>query len=200
MYKTSAALFLSAILLSVVPARAKGSLPTHTASITIAGTGSDITGSGTGGACGSVQTSDPWVDHCSADTGCTCIQFMPTKVSKGQTVTDFFVTVDSNLNPAVGSTVGGGPTPSCGALYGAFNVTSSSKSEAVNLLGVVCKTVTGISKTNPSGNNVGNSLGGGWGLDETVSSPNSSGWGTFTGKTVKATSSFSVTANGLVTQ
>src|SRR5208283_5777545 len=116
MYKTSAGLFLSAILLSMAPARAKSSLPTHTASITIAATGSDITGSGTGGACGSAQTSNPWVDHCSADTGCTCIQFTPTKVSKGNTVTDFFVTIDSNLNPAVETTVDEGPIPSSGEL------------------------------------------------------------------------------------
>jgi hypothetical protein len=142
-----------------------------------------------------------WVDQCSG-TNCSCYDATSVKVSgsalKGGSVQDFFVTVDNDINPAT-ETVDGGPTPSCNPLLGVVVVSDKNgNSSTVNLMGVTCKHVIGISKNNSTGNHDKDLLSGGWGIDS--SDLPSSGWGTFTGTRNHTTNALSLKLSGWITQ
>jgi hypothetical protein len=118
-----------------------------------------------------------------------------------QTVTNFFVTTDQNVNPATEPKVGSGPNPRCEGFLGILTDTSSAESKTVNLFGVTCKKVIAISNGSPSGNHVGDTIVGGWGISATpVPAPDASGWGTLTGSDTKSTNAFSIKLSGLVTE
>lgn len=178
---------------------------THTRTLNITGMGAPAGGGSVDGATGACNV-DPWVDHCSG-TNCTCLEITMPKASgsmdKGaQTVTNFFVTADDNVNPATEPTPGGtGPNPRCSSFLGILTDTSSGESKTLNLLGVSCKKVIGISSSNPSGNHVGDTLVGGWGISGTPTpSPDASGWGTLTGSDIKSANAVSLKLSGLVTE
>jgi hypothetical protein len=94
-------------------------------------------------------------------------------------VSNFFVTIDQSVDPATEPTVGTGPNPRCEPFLGILTDTSSTESKTLNLFGVSCKKVIAISNGNPSGNHVGDTLEGGWGISATPAppSPDASGWG-----------------------
>jgi hypothetical protein len=119
-----------------------------------------------------------------------------------QTVSNFFVTGDDNLNPATEPTVGMGPNPRCSPFRAILTDTSSGETKTLNLYGVSCKKVIGISSANPSGMHVGDTIVGGWGISATPTPPvpDASGWGTLSGSDVKLTGATSVKLSGLVTE
>jgi hypothetical protein len=151
---------------------------------------------------------DPWVDQCSVPTGstCTCVEITMPKASgnmdKGnQTVTNFFVTEDPNVNPATEPAVGSGPNPKCSPFRAILTDTSSAEAKTLNLIGVSCKKVIAISNTNPSGTHVSDTIVGGWGIsNSTIPSPDASGWGTVSGSVTKSTSAISIKITGQVTE
>jgi hypothetical protein len=178
---------------------------THTRTLNITGVGaSDSVDADATGAC----NVDPWVEQCSQVSGCTCLKITVSKASgsmdKGtQTVSNFFVTGDDNLNPATEPTPGGmGPNPRCSPFRAILTDTSSGEAKTLNLYGVSCKKVIGISSANPSGMHVGDTIVGGWGISATPAPPvpDASGWGTLSGSDVKLTGATSVKISGLVTQ
>jgi hypothetical protein len=194
MYK-SVALGFTAVLLCAGVALAKSSGPsTKPGRLVIMGTAAPATTDvdPATGACNFVapgQTSS-WVDGCSgtSPTSCSCYDITVSKVSgsglKGATVTDFFVTIDNDINPATEPAVGGGPDPVCNPFLGVAVVSqeSGSKVTVANLVGVSCQHVIGISKNNPTGKHDKDLLLGGWGIDSASTPADTmSGWGTLTG-------------------
>ncbi len=157
-----------------------------------------------GGAC----NVDPWVHKCSstAPGTCQCGEITVSKASGSmdtgkQTVSNFFVTIDQNLNPATEPTVGSGPNPNCSPILGILTDTSSTESKTLNLFAFSCKKVIGISNGNPTGTHVSDTIGGGWGISAThAPAPDASGWGTLTGSDTKKTHAISVKFSGLVTE
>ena len=178
---------------------------TSTRTLNIAGVGAP--GSPVNALTGACNT-DPWVDQCSVPTGstCTCFEVTVSKASgsmdKGaQTVTNFFITEDPNINPATEPAVDSGPNPRCAPFRAVLTDTSSAEAKTLNLFGVSCKKVIATSKTNPSGTHVSDTIVGGWGISGTPTpSPDASGWGTLSGSLVKSTSAVSINISGLVTQ
>jgi hypothetical protein len=177
---------------------------THTRTLNITGIGAADPGDADStGAC----NVDPWVEQCSQVSGCTCLKITVSKASgsmdKGtQTVSNFFVTGDDNLNPATEPRVGMGPNPRCSPFRAILTDTSSGEAKTLNLYGVSCKKVIGISSANPSGMHVGDTIVGGWGISATPAPPvpDASGWGTLSGSDVKLTGATSVKLSGLVTE
>jgi hypothetical protein len=207
--KTGVLSFVIAVIFAGV-AIAKSSGPsTKAVKITIKGTGGGSAPGGNvspDGQC--FNTGDPWLDNytgtCSTPGNCSCSVLSSPKVSGGKlkTVTNFFVTGDDGINPATESAVGNGPQPQCSPFLGIFTVTETgSDLTTVNFFGVSCKHVTGISKNNPSGTHDKDLMSGGWGVsgNPTPTIP-TSGWGTFTGTTIKATNAVSISLSGWVTQ
>jgi len=145
---------------------------------------------------------DPWVDQCSVPTGstCSCYEVAVSKASgsmdKGaQTVTNFFITEDPNINPATEPTVDSGPDPKCNPFRVILTDTSSTETKTLNAIGVTCK------KVNSSLAHVSDTIVGGWGISSTPTpSPDASGWGTVSGSVTKSTSAVSVAITGLVTE
>jgi hypothetical protein len=180
-----------------------------TRTLNINGTGSPASPNAVNTATGACNFS-AWVDRCSG-TNCNCVQVIPStaggSMDKGkQTVSNFFVTTDQDINPADNSLVGA-PNGRCNPFFGVLTdaVGSTGETKTINLLGTTCKKVTGISKTNTSGNNVGDTLQGGWGITASPApSPSASGWGTLTGSTTKnqgdLTSKVTIKLMGTVTQ
>lgn len=179
---------------------------TSTRTLNVTGTAAAAAGdNANGGAC----NVDPWVDQCSSTTPgtCSCIEITVSKASgsmeKGaQTVSNLFITADENVNPATEPTVTPGPNPRCSPFRGILTDTSSAETKTLNLLGVSCKKVIGISTSNPQGNHVGDTIVGGWGISSSPSDPTppASGWGTLSGSDVKTTGAVSLKLSGLVTQ
>jgi hypothetical protein len=207
MYK-SLLMSFTAILLCAGVALAHGSGPgTKSVKLTIKGTGATapVGNTGPNGQC--INTGDPWLDGytgtCSVPGNCSCsVLSSPTISGSGlKTVANFFVTIDAGVNPATASAVGAGPVPECDLVLGIFAVTdSSSNSTTLNFLGASCKHVTKISSNNPSGTNDKDTMSGGWGISDTPAPTKSiSGWGTFTGTTIKATNAVSVSLSGWAT-
>jgi hypothetical protein len=195
----------AAILLFAGTALAAGPT-THTRTLNIAGIGAPLVSpdpnvDAANGAC----NIDPWVDHCSG-TNCACLEITVSKASgsmdKGkQTVTNFFVTTDQDVNPATEPAVGGGPNPKCSPFLGILTDTSSTESKTLNLFGVTCHKVIGISNSNPTGNHVSDTIVGGWGISSTPTPvPDASGWGTLTGSDNHTTGATSIKISGLVTE
>jgi hypothetical protein len=157
-----------------------------------------------GGAC----NVDPWVDKCSSTTPgtCQCGEIVVSKAAgsmdKGkQTVSNFFITIDQDINPATEPAVGSGPTPRCEGFLGILTDSSSTEAKTLNLFGISCKKVIGVSIKNPSGNHVSDTIVGGWGISATpVPAPDASGWGTLTGSDTKSTNAVSIKISGLVTE
>ena len=178
---------------------------THTRTLNIKGTGATAAPSAvdtTSGAC----NISPWVHVCSG-TNCTCVEVTVSNASgsmdKGkQTVSNFFVTADGDINPATApdsSNIG----PSCNPLRGVLTdtVASTGETKTINLLATSCKKITGISSGNPSGNHVGDTFSGGWGIEASPApSPAASGWGTLSGTTTKTTGAVSFKLSGLVNE
>jgi hypothetical protein len=179
---------------------------THTRTLNITGIGAAASAGNVDVANGACNI-DPWVDHCS-DTSCTCLEITVSKASGSmdagkQTVTNFFVTSDQDNNPATEPTPGGmGPNPRCNSFLGILTDTSSGEAKTLNLYGVSCKKVIGISSGNPSGTHVGDTIVGGWGISASPAPPvpDASGWGTLSGSDVKLTGATSVKISGLVTE
>jgi hypothetical protein len=123
-----------------------------------------------------------------------------------QTVSNFFVTSDQDVNPATEPPPppGTGPNPKCNVSRGILTDTSSAEAKTLNLISVSCKKVIAISSGNPSGNHVGDTgdtIVGGWGISSsTIPSPDASGWGTLSGSEVKSTNAVSIKISGLVTE
>jgi len=183
---------------------------TTTRTLNIAGVGAPDTTDvdQTTGAC----NVDPWVDHCS-DTSCSCLEINVSRASgnmdKGvQTVSNFFVTIDPDVNPATEPPPGGnGPNPQCQGFLGILTDTASATSETktLNLAGVSCKKVIAVTPNNPQGNHPSDTLVGGWGISgSTPPSPDASGWGTLSGSALSNQSShpnaLSMKLSGLVTE
>jgi hypothetical protein len=197
------AVICGAVLLFAGTALAAGPT-THTRTLNITGVGAADPGDAdTTGAC----NVDPWVDQCSQPTGCTCVKITVSKASgsmdKGvQTVTNFFVTGDENINPATEPTVGSGPTPKCNSFLGILTDTSATESKTLNVFGVGCKKVIGISNGNPTGNHVSDTFVGGWGISATPAPPvpDASGWGTLSGSENHSTAAVAFKFSGLVTE
>lgn len=171
----------------------------------------NVTGVGAAAASGNVDTNgacnvDPWVDQCSELSGCHCTEVTVSKASgsmdKGtQTVSNFFLTNDDNINPAAEPTVSPGPNPRCSPFRAILTDASSGESKTLNLIGVSCKKVIGISNSNPQGNHVGDTITGGWGISSSPTpAPDASGWGTLTGSFTKSTSVATIKITGLVTE
>jgi hypothetical protein len=179
---------------------------THTRTLAIAGSAATASGGNvdTSGAC----NVDPWVDQCSQASGCECVEITVSKASasmdKGtQTVTNFFVTTDQNINAATEPTVSPGPDQKCTPFRGILTDTASStgESKTLNLLGTSCRKITGITSSNPQGVHAGDVLVGGWGIsNSTAPNPDASGSGTFTGSDVKSSGAVSIKLSGLVTE
>jgi len=179
---------------------------TKAVKLTIKGTGASAPGGNVGADGQCINTLDPWLDSyvCSGPGECSCnVLTSPTLSGSGlKSVANFFVTTDQGINPATAPTVDSGPNPECNPSLGIFTVSDGSgDSTTLNFLGVDCKHVTGISKNNPSGTHDKDLMSGGWGISSTPAPTNTiSGWGTFTGTTIKATNAVSVTLSGWVTQ
>jgi len=194
----------SVLLISSGIGLAAGGPSTSTRTLNIKGTAQPASNSDVDPSNGACNFSS-WVDQC-AGTGCSCFQINPSTVSgnldKGkQTVTSLFVTLDPNIDPVTEPTVGSGPNGRCDVLTGVLVDTSQSETKTINLIGIGCKKVAGISKKNPGGNNVGDVLTGGWGISDTEApTPPASGWGTWTGSLSKSTSEISLKFTGLVTE
>jgi hypothetical protein len=166
-----------------------------------------ISGSGTAAAPADVDTTgacnaSPWVDQCSG-TSCSCVTLTGSKVSgsgsKGVSLTEFFVTIDPDINPASEGTVGGGPNPKCNPIRGEVAVMdSSSDSTTVDFLGVTCKHVIKVSSKNPGGSHDKDTLLGGWGI--AASTVPMSGWGTFVGTVNQSNNAVSLKMSGWVTK
>jgi len=184
---------------------------TSTRTLNVTGIGAAAGGGFVDNANGGACNVDPWVDQCSstAPGTCSCIEITVSKASgsmeKGtQTVSNLFITADENVNPATEPTVTPGPDPKCSLFRGILTdtVSSTSETKTLNLLGVSCKKVIGISASNPQGNHVGDTIVGGWGISSSPSDPTppASGWGTLSGSDVKTTGAVSLKLSGLVTQ
>jgi hypothetical protein len=148
----------------------------------------------------------PWVDQCSG-TNCQCLQVTVTKASgnmnKGdQVVSDFFITLDFDQNPATEATVGSGPNPQCIPFHAILTDTSPTQTKTLNALGVGCEKVIGITKDRPGGKHVGDAFTGGWGIADAPAppDPDASGWGALTSSDNEATGAASVKLSGLVTE
>ena len=86
-------------------------------------------------------------------------------------------------------------------LLGILTDTSSAEAKTLNLFGITCKKVIGVSIKNPSGNQIGDTIVGGWGISATPApDPDASGWGTLTGSDTKSTNAVSIKISGLVTE
>ncbi|GEM_PF-1701794 len=196
MYK-SVLMSFTAILLCAGVALANGSGPaTKTVEIKLKGTG----GGSTAGQC--TSSGDSWLDDYTCPSGnCSCSEITNPTISgsKLKSVSNFFVTNDTGINPATEPAVGTGPTPKCDLLLGTFTATDSSgKVATINFLGVSCNKVTGLTKNNPSGNDNQTLLSGGWGISDTPAPTPTpiSGWGTFTGTSNKNTNAVSMKLSG----
>jgi hypothetical protein len=118
-----------------------------------------------------------------------------------QTVTNFFVTTDKDINPATNTPVVPAVAGKCNPFFGVLtdSVGSTGETKTINLIGTSCKKITGISK-NSSGNDVGDTLNGGWGIEASPAhSPAVSGWGTVSGSTTSS-DNVSIKLMGTVTQ
>ncbi|MGB8412048.1 MAG: hypothetical protein WCE23_04410 [Candidatus Binatus sp.] len=207
--KTAALSFGIAVLFAgVALAHGSGSGPaTKAVKLVLKGTGATagVGNTGSDGQC--VGTGDPWVDNytCSGSGNCSCIE-VTARVSgnglKGGSVSDFFITSDSGINPVTVTPVSPGPTPQCNLILGALTGTdSSSNVTTLNLVGVSCKKLIGVSSHNPSGSEPDNTMSGGWGVSSTPKPTQTiSGWGTFTGTNIKAANSASLTLSGWITK
>lgn len=208
MYK-SLLLSFTAIFLCASVALAKSSGPsTKTVKITIKGIGGSpapVGNTGPDGQC--TNTGDPWLDSytgtCSVPGNCSCgVLTSATVTGSGlKSVANFFVTSDQGFNPATAPTVDSGPNPECNLFLGTFTVTDkSSNVTTLNFLGVSCKHVTGTTSSNPGGTHDKDTMSGGWGISDTpVPTKPISGWGTFTGATIKSTQAVTLTLSGWVT-
>jgi hypothetical protein len=152
---------------------------------------------------GSACAGDSWISQCSGT--CSCAEITVSKASgsmdKGiQSVSNFFITIEDEINPATEPAVPPGPTPACHPFLAELTDTSSTQSKTLNLVGVLCRKVA-ITKKNPSGTQVGQTITGGWGISNNpVPSPDASGWGTMTGSTIDSTKAVSIKISGLVTE
>jgi hypothetical protein len=206
MYK-SVALSFTAILLcaGMALAQSSGTVTKHRTMV-LKGAGAEASTADMDpvtGACKPLSDSSSWawVDRCTG-TNCDCYDISPAKLLgsglKGSTVTDFFVTIDNDINPATAPAVDGGPDPVCHPIFGVVVVTDKdSNVTTANLMGVQCKHVRGTSKSNPAGNHDKDLMLGGWGIDS--SDLTQSGWGTFTGKVNHNTSAVSLKLQGWIT-
>ncbi len=202
-------LSFTAILLCASVALAKSSGPsTQTVKLTIKGTAASAPVGNTGpdGQC--TNTGDPWLDDytgtCSVPGNCSCGMLSSPTVSGSnlKSVANFFITGDDGINPATEPQVDSGPNPNCNPFLGIFTVTDKSGDlTTINFLGVSCKHVTGTTSSNPGGTHDKDTLSGGWGISATPAPTNPvSGWGTFTGATIKSTQAVTLTLSGWVTQ
>ncbi len=191
---------LAALAPNIIPSGPK----THTRTLNIKGVGAPDPGDAdASGAC----NVDPWVDQCSG-TNCTCLSLAVSKASgsmdKGhQTVGTVYITVDQDVNPATESAVGNGPNPGCSPFLGILTdtVASTGETKTLNLFGVSCKKVIAVSKNNPSGKHVGDTIVGGWGISgDNPPSPDASGWGTLSGTEINNGGAVSLKLKGLVTE
>jgi hypothetical protein len=179
---------------------------THTRTLNLKGIGGPADSGFVDGATGACNV-DPWVDVCSG-AHCSCEEIAVSNASGGmekgkQTVTNVFVTVDNDVNPATEPPPGGnGPGPRCNPFVGILTDTSVTETKTLNLFGVSCKKVNAISKNNPSGYHVSDTIVGGWGIAgaPNAPSPDASGWGTLSGTENHTTNAVSIKISGLVTQ
>ncbi len=182
---------------------------TSTRTLNIIGVGAQASLADTDAITGACSV-DPWVDHCS-DTSCSCAVITVSKASgnmdKGtQTVSNFYVTIDTDLNPATEPPPGGnGPNPQCVGFFGILTDTSSTDAKTINLFGATCKKIVAVTPSNPQGTHVSDTLVGGWGISGTTPpSPDASGWGTLLGSLLSKHSSnpnaVSLKLSGLVTE
>ena len=114
-----------------------------------------------------------------------------------QTVTNFFITEDPNINPATEPAVDSGPDPKCNPFRVILTDTSSTQTKTLNAIGVTCK------KVNSSLMHVSDTIVGGWGIADISGSdplPLASGWGTLSGSTNHSTNALSLAITGLVTE
>jgi hypothetical protein len=180
-------------------------ISTHTRTLNINGTSASPAPTAVNSTTGACNVS-PWVDHCTG-TNCSCIQVIPSSaggsMDKGaQTVSDFFVTTDDDVNPAQNAPIGE-VDGKCAPFFAVLTdtVASTGETKTLNLIGTSCKKITGISNKNPSGNHVGDSLNGAWGIASSPApTPAASGWGTLTGTTTKSSNGVSIKLTGAVTQ
>lgn len=148
-----------------------------------------------------------WVDVCPSGK-CSCSEVSPATIhasGKGAaTVLGFFVTIDNDVNPATepAPTGSNGPNPTCNPLRGVVAVQAGGSSTfAINLLGVSCKHVIGISARNPQGKHDKDLISGGWGISaDPTPSPDMSGWGTMTGSIIQTTSGLTLNLAGWTTK
>lgn len=148
-----------------------------------------------------------WVDVCPSGK-CSCAEVSPVTIhasGKGAaTVLGFFVTIDKDVNPATepAPTGSNGPNPTCNPLRGVVAVQAGGSSTfAINLLGVSCKHVIGISARNPQGKHDKDLISGGWGISaDPTPSPDMSGWGTMTGSIIQTTSALTLNLAGWTTK
>ena len=206
MYKSLLVSFTAVLLCaSVALAKSSGS-STQAAKLTVKGTGASAPDGNVGADGQCINTGDPWLDNyaCSGPGNCSCnVLTSPTISGSGlKSVANFFVTSDQGINPATEPQVDSGPNPECNPSLGIFTVTDkSSDLTTINFLGVSCKHVTGITSSNPGGTHDKDTLSGGWGISDTPAPTKLiSGWGTFTGTTIKTTNAVSLTLSGWVTQ
>lgn len=158
----------------------------------------------TTGAC----NASAWVDQCSG-TNCTCSEVTVSSASGNmdtgtQTVTNFFMTRDNDIDPATTNpAVVSGLVGNCNPLRAVLTdtVSSTSETKTINLLGMSCNVFNAISNANPGGNKVGRDFAGAWAIDG-VSPPNpaASGWGVAAGTFTDATSAVSIKLKGPVTE
>ena len=206
--KTAAlSLGIAVLFAGVALAHGSGS-GTKSIKLTIKGTGATASSGyvGANGQC--VDTGDTsWLDAYACPSGnCQCITVTDATLSgagrSGGAVSDYFITSDSGINPVTVTPVSPGPNPQCNLILGALTTTdSSSNVTTLNLVGVSCKKLIGVSSKNPSGNEPDNTISGGWGISGTPApTQTNSGWGTFTGTNIKATNAVSLTLSGWQTK
>jgi hypothetical protein len=196
------AVMFTAMFLWAGPALAKkpSGPSTHTATLNVKATGTSASGGevGTDGQC----NFDDWVNVCPSGT-CECDQGASPSgsgsVNKGKTtVTDFWITIDTGINPATEPTVDGGPTPKCNLFFGVLTAagTTTGETVTVNMIGTTCHHVTS------KGVHDIDVLSGGWGIsDDPAPSPNdASGWGTLSGTVNQSTNAILLKLSGDVTK
>ena len=151
-----------------------------------------------------------WIDHCSSGD-CVCVQVV-NPVATGNlfgaaplAASNFFITIDTGVDPVTAPAVDGGPEPElCGLVVGVMTISSTKGRQlTLNALGSVCDHIIGSTPANPKGTGDKFVLSGIGGVSDTpASNPPSSGFGTFTAQ-VQETSSktfeASLTLNGLLT-
>ncbi len=215
MYRFRTAVLAATFLLAGSALAASGP-KTSNRTLNLTGTGTlDPADADTNGACKPAAVSSEsisWLDQCS-DTNCVCIQVAVAKpagsMDKGkQTVSNFFITLDPDVNPATEPALpiggGTGPIPACGLFRGVVTDTAGTEVKTLNLIGINCKKVIGTSSSNPTGTHVGDTLSGGWGIsNDPVLNPLASGWGSLSGSTGKEVSGslpVTIKLSGLVSE